>query len=81
VTVVERWALVVADFHHLLGVDLEAVFWGRSWRWFETRLCALLAYPESLLGCSIDADEKNTHPADGVPAPPTDADMMGSVAA
>jgi hypothetical protein len=67
---------VVADFQHLLGIDLESVFWSKSWRWFEIRVCAMLAYPDSLLGASIDADRKKTEP-DRAPEA-TDADMMGA---
>lgn len=54
----ERWPLLVADFHHLLGIDLEAVFWARTWRWFEVRVGGILAHPESLLGRAIDQASK-----------------------
>jgi hypothetical protein len=53
---------LVGDFHHLLGVDLETEFRaGRSWRWFETRVNAVMAYPDSLLGRS--ADKEHPQPA------------------
>lgn len=55
--VIDRWSLLVGDFHHLLGIDLEAVFHDRSWRWFESRVNAVMAFPESLLGRSCDKPE------------------------
>lgn len=54
--IVDRWALVVADFHRILGVDIEDGFESRSFRWFEVRLAALLSFPDSLLARSLQAD-------------------------
>lgn len=59
--VVDRWALIVADFHRLLNIDLEAVYWDRSWHWFEMRVSLLLSLPDSLLGRSLD-DRKDDRP-------------------
>jgi hypothetical protein len=39
-------------------VDLEAVFWSQSWRWFEVRVGGILAHPSSLLGRAVDHASK-----------------------
>jgi hypothetical protein len=39
-----QWSLVEADFHEFYNVDLEDVFWVKSWRWFTVRV-------DGLLGC------------------------------
>jgi hypothetical protein len=39
----EAWPLLEADFHEAFGVDLETVFWVKSWRWFAVRVDGLLA--------------------------------------
>lgn len=79
-TVVLRWSLLVADFHHLLHIDLDSVFHRRTWRWFESRVCAMLAYPDSLLGASIDRDKAGA-PVEQAPTGPPDmtADNMEGI--
>lgn len=59
---VDRWGLVVADFHRLLGIDLEAVYRERSWRWFELRVSVVLSLPDSLLGRSLDQGKGDRPP-------------------
>lgn len=60
---VERWPLIVADFHRLLTIDLEAEYRTRSWSWFEIRVRAVVSMRESMFGASLE---------DPQPAPPTD---------
>jgi hypothetical protein len=38
-----QWARLEADFHDVYGVDLEAVFRVKSWRWFMVRVDGLLS--------------------------------------
>lgn len=54
--------MLVADFHHLLQLDLEEVFAVKSWRWFELRVNAVMAYPDSLIGAAADAKNGNDAP-------------------
>lgn len=65
-TVVDRWPLVVADFHRYYGIDLEKVYRRKSWRWFEVRVLALLSIVDSLIGRSCDGD---TPPPNDNPPP------------
>lgn len=64
---VDRWPLVVADFHRLLGIDLEATYAERSWAWFEIRVRAIVSMRESLFGLSLE----DPQPAPEPPRPPT----------
>jgi hypothetical protein len=38
----EQWSLLEFTFHSVLGVDLDAVWAVKSWRWFQIRVHGLL---------------------------------------